>query len=179
MSYCRVRGAGLCDVKLATAGSHVSKNSKNSVSACPQLGLAKQELAWDLEGGNEAEVRTCQMPGWRGAAVAEADGLGALARRFRPWSKSPPHCSPGPPPGAWLQRGGLHRSNRCHSLLQAPSFRVYALSVGYRMSLLVLVASTPELRSDVLAADAQILWFLLWIALTQPYCIFWHQVYFP
>lgn len=68
-------GAGLCDVKLATAGSYGSKNSKNSVSACPQLGLAKQELAWDLEGGNEAEVLTCRMPGWHEAAMAEADGL--------------------------------------------------------------------------------------------------------
>ena len=179
MSYCRVRGAGLCDVKLATAGSHVSKNSKNSASACPHLGGGKEELAWDLEGGNETEVLTCQMPGWHDAAMAEADGLAALACRFRHWSSSPPHCSSGPPPGAWLWRWGLHRSNCCHSLLQAPSFRVYALNVGYRMSLLVLMASTPELQSDVLTADAWILWFLLHIALTQSCCIFWYQVYFP
>ena len=86
---------------------------------------------------------------------------------------------PRPPPAAWLRRWGLHRSNRCHSLLQAPSFRVYALNVRYRMSLPALMASTPELQSDALTADARILWFLLQIALTQPCHIFWHQVYFP
>lgn len=90
------------------------------------------------------------MPGWHDTAMAEADNLAALAHHFRHWSSSPPHGSPGPLPGAWLWRWGLHRSNCCHSLLQAPSFRVYALNVGYRMSLLVLMASTPSWCLDSL-----------------------------